>query len=73
MGTILDRSAGIFPPIRRLIASRDAALAERDEAFAARDVANAATLRRVLGVASPDTYPRASLNGSPLWLPVTRC
>lgn len=69
MGTILDRSAGIFPPIRRLIASRDAALAERDEAFAARDVANAATLRRVLGVASPDTYLRASLNGSPLWLP----
>ncbi len=94
MRSTLSRTARIFPPIRQLIASRDAALlerndarasalaerdaalaerdaalAERDAALAERDAAYAATLRRVLDLASLDTYLRASLNGCPLWLP----
>jgi FkbM family methyltransferase len=61
----LRRPARVLLPSPQPPASRDATpTAEGD-----RDAANASALRRVLGVASPATYLRASLNGYPLWLP----
>jgi FkbM family methyltransferase len=47
-----------LPLIRRLIALRDAAIEAQRE-----------VLRRVLGVASPETYLHVKLNGAQLWLP----
>src|ERR1700747_3612060 len=69
MRSILSRTARIFAPIRRLIASRDAVFLEGNDALSARDAAYAATLNGVLDLASPVTYLRARLNGCPLWLP----
>jgi FkbM family methyltransferase len=60
--TILRRAARLFPPARRLIESRDAAIAQRDAAATE-------TLRRIMRIASPDTYLHLKLNDYPLWLP----
>jgi len=60
--TILGHAARLFPPTRRLIESRDAAIAQRD-------AAPTETLRRIMRIASPDTYLHLKLNGYPLWLP----
>jgi FkbM family methyltransferase len=67
--TILRRAARLFPPACRLIDSRDAAIAQRDAAIAQRDAAPTETLRRIMRIASPDTYLHLKLNGYPLWLP----
>jgi FkbM family methyltransferase len=61
----LRRTARVFLPTPQPLASSDATQAAGGD----RDAANASALRRVLGVASPATYLRASLNGYPLWLP----
>lgn len=76
---ILRRAALTIPHLRRLVDSRDAALASRDLAISRQQAAEAAPataernqsdlFRRFLNACAPDSWLRLELNGAMLWLP----
>jgi len=61
-----------LPPIRRLIAARDAATADRDAATADRDAVlrdRSALIGHLIRASEPGTYFQVILNGALVWLP----